>query len=171
MRYKLKRLTEKNLERALEKAEKYRDLNQPDEAESICRDILDVSPTNQGALRTLGLALTDRYPGHWVQLHAEALAAFEKLEDEYQKTYYSGVAWERAGKAQLEQGSGRGAYDAFLYALKLFERAEGMASSGQPDPVLRWNRCVRALTTHPALIAAAQDPRHPDLDLGDAPPG
>src|SRR5262249_42050191 len=144
MRYKLKRLTEKNLDLALQKAEHYRDLNQPDEAESICRDILDVSPTNQGALRTLGLALTDRYPGHWVQLHAEALATFKKLDDEYQQVYYSGVAWERAAKAQLEQGSGRAAYDAFLHALQLFERAEGLASSGQPDPILRWNRCVRA---------------------------
>jgi tetratricopeptide (TPR) repeat protein len=171
MRYELKRLSEKNLNHALEKAEKYRDLNQPEEAESICRDVLEVSPDHQPTLRTLGLALTDRYRSSWMRLHAEALAVFGRLKNDYERVYYTGIAWERCGKAQLEQEAGRGAYDAFHQALKLFERAEGIADSSNPDPILRWNRCVRELTTHPLLLAAAKDPAVRDLDFGDGPPG
>jgi tetratricopeptide (TPR) repeat protein len=171
MRYKLKRLAEQNIEHAWQKADKYRLLNQPEEADSICRDILDVAPTHQGALRTLGLALTDRYPHHWIALHREALEVFGKLESEYERVYYTAIAWERCGKAQLEQGNGRSAYSAFLHALKLYDQAETLVHGGEPDPVLRWNRCVRELTTHPLLLAAAQDPKNPDLDMGDGPPG
>jgi len=50
----LKRLGERNLEAALAKAEQYRALNEPEEAESICRDVLEEAPDNQHALRTLG---------------------------------------------------------------------------------------------------------------------
>ena len=35
---------------ALEKALRYRLLNEPVEAESICRDVLEVDPDNQAAL-------------------------------------------------------------------------------------------------------------------------
>jgi hypothetical protein len=170
MRYKLKKLPDQNLDQAWAKAEKYRDLNQPDEADSICRDILDAAPRHQAALRTLGLALTDQFPGNWRQLHHEALGVFERLESEYERTYFIGIAWERCAKTQLEEGSGRAAYDGFVRALALFERAEALGTPGEPEPILRWNRCVRALATHPLLIAAAAAPSHVDLDLGDGAP-
>jgi hypothetical protein len=170
MKYKLKRLGEQGLDHAWKKAEKYRDLNQPEEAESICRDILDVAPQHQAALRTLGLALTDLYPGHWQKLHAEAMATFARLDSEYERTYYTGIAWERCAKSQLDEGSGRAAYDAFVQALGFFERAGGLASDSEPDPVLRWNRCVRALSTNPLLLAAAAGPHSSDIDFGDGPP-
>ena len=44
---RLKRLGERNLEAALAKAEQYRALNEPEEAESICRDVLDEAPEDQ----------------------------------------------------------------------------------------------------------------------------
>ena len=47
---------------ALAKAERYRLLNEPGEAESICRDILQIEPNNQAALVNLILALTDQIP-------------------------------------------------------------------------------------------------------------
>ena len=46
---------------ALEKATRYRLLNEPLQAESICRDILTVEPENQQALITLLLAVTDQF--------------------------------------------------------------------------------------------------------------
>jgi hypothetical protein len=171
MRLVLKKLAEANLEHACEKAEKYRDLNQPDEAESICRDVLDVSPEHQAALKTLGLALTDQYPGGWRRVHKDALFTFSKLTSEYERVYYTGIAWERCAKAQLEEGGGRAAFDAFHKALELFERAEGLAPRGEPDAILRWNRCVRALTTHPLLLAAADAPAPSHIDYGDDAPG
>ena len=44
---------------ALEKAERYRLLNDPAQAESICLDVLAVEPENQQALVMLLLALSD----------------------------------------------------------------------------------------------------------------
>ena len=44
---------------ALEKAHRYRLLNEPQQAESICEDVLRLQPENQDALATLILALTE----------------------------------------------------------------------------------------------------------------
>lgn len=167
MAYLLKRLAERSVARALEKAERYRDLNQPEEAESICRDILDVVPDDPGALRTLGLALTDRFPGGWAALFDEALAAFARLPTEYERVYFAGVAWERCAKAQLERGEAHNAVVSFEHALALFRRAEGLSADDLPDPVLRWNRCVRMLSTHPALLGAIATPREVGPLFGD----
>jgi hypothetical protein len=46
---------------ALEKAERYRLLNEPKGAESICLDVLAIAPDNQKALTTLLLARTDQF--------------------------------------------------------------------------------------------------------------
>ena len=46
---------------ALAKAERYRLLNEPSEAASICRDGLQVEPDNQDALIMLLLSLTDEF--------------------------------------------------------------------------------------------------------------
>ncbi len=167
MALELKRLTTQNLEAALAKASTYRDLNQPEEADSICRDVLDVDPENLHALQILGLSLTDRFGAGWVGLFEEAISVFERLGTEYDRVYYSGIAWERSAKAHLERGEAHSAVTSFEHALALFERAEKLASGSSPDPVLRYNRCVRLLTTHPLLLAAASDPREDAVHLGD----
>jgi tetratricopeptide (TPR) repeat protein len=162
----LKRLPRANLEAAIARAEHYRDLNQPEEAESICRDVLDVDGTHQAAWAILGLAITDRFPSHEAGLLEEAIAAFEHLEDAYERTYHIGVAWERAAKAHLERQEAHSAVTAFEHALSLFERSEQMRPDS-PDPILRWNRCVRLLSSHPALRAALDEPREHDVRFGD----
>ena len=58
--FELKRLSDEAIPAALEKALRYRLLNKPAEAESICRDVLQIDPENQEALVVLLLALTDR---------------------------------------------------------------------------------------------------------------
>ena len=166
MNYALKRLSHANLEAAIAQAAHYRDLNQPEEAESICRDVLDVEPKNQHALRLLGLAITDQFHGTWVGLFERASEVFALLESEYERTYYSGIAWERSAKAHLERGEGHSALAAFEHALRLFAKAESLRPES-PDPVLRWNRCVRLLETHPVLKAALRAPRAGQVLLGD----
>jgi hypothetical protein len=47
--------------KAVEKAEHYRLLNDPEQAESICLDVLAVAPDHQIALRVLLLAMTDQF--------------------------------------------------------------------------------------------------------------
>jgi tetratricopeptide (TPR) repeat protein len=166
MGFDLKRLPRASLEAAIAKAAHYRDLNQPEEAESICRDVLDVDATHQVALRLLGLALTDRLQTGRVGLFEQAIDAFDKLIDEYERVYHIGVAWERAAKAHLERNEAHSAVTAFEHALALFAKAESMRPDSS-DPVLRWNRCVRLLSTHPSLRAAIHAPREDEVHLGD----
>ena len=59
--FELKRLSADAIPAALEKALRYRLLNDPAEAESICHDVLRIDPENQQALVNLLLALTDRF--------------------------------------------------------------------------------------------------------------
>ena len=57
----LKAISKEAVAAALEKAERYRLLNEPRESESICRDALRTSPGHQHALITLLLSLTDQF--------------------------------------------------------------------------------------------------------------
>jgi hypothetical protein len=60
--FTLKPISPDSVEGALAKAERYRLLNEPHEAESICRDILKIDPANREARISLILALTDEFP-------------------------------------------------------------------------------------------------------------
>jgi tetratricopeptide (TPR) repeat protein len=164
--FELKRLPRTSLDAAIAKAEHYRDLNQPEEAESICRDVLDLDDAHAHAWRLLGLALTDRFLTGPVGLLEQAIEAFERLPDKYDRTYHLGVAWERAAKAHVERNEAHSAVAAFEHALDLFGAAEQLRPD-LPDPILRWNRCVRLLSSHPSLRAALGAPRDADVPLGD----
>src|SRR5215831_12671216 len=99
--FALKALSHEGVESALAKAERYRLLNEPTEAESICLDILEIQPENQQALICYFLALTDRLPAD-SKAFQSALAAASRLSGEYERAYYSGIAWERRAKAAHE---------------------------------------------------------------------
>ena len=157
MPYSLKHLPRGCLDTALTKAEHYRAFKQPEEAESICRDVLEIDGNYPRAWKVLGLAMTDRLASGPAGLLERALEAFDRLPELYERTYHKGVAWERAGKAHTERQEARSAVAAFEHALALFDRAEHLRPD-LPDPVLRWNRCVRFLNEHPALRAAARAP-------------
>jgi tetratricopeptide (TPR) repeat protein len=163
----MKRLGGKNIEAALDKADQYRALNEPDEADSICRDVLAEDPANQRGLRTLGLALTDMFAREWTRHFDEAVAVFERLTSEYEVAYYSGVAWERCAKAQLSHDQAHNAAHSFERALALFAKAEELGPKDAPDPVLRWNRCVRAIALHPEVTAAQEAEHRHEFQHGD----
>jgi tetratricopeptide (TPR) repeat protein len=164
---RLKRLGERNLEAALAKAEQYRALNEPEEAESICRDVIAEAPENQHALRTLGLALTDRFAVEWRGVFDEAVSVFGKLTSPYERVYYTGVAWERCAKAQIAHGQAHNAAHSLEHALECFEEAERVGPKETPDPVIRWNRCVRMIDQHPELVDASAGPRGHEFQHGD----
>ena len=164
---RLKQLGTRNLEAALAKAEQYRALNEPEEAESICRDVLVEAPEDQRALRTLGLALTDRFAVEWRGVFDEAVAIFRKLKSPYEQVYYAGVAWERCAKAQIAQNQAHNAAHSLDKALDCFAEAERIGPKDTPDPVLRWNRCVRMLDHHPELLDASAGPRSHEFQHGD----
>ncbi len=163
--YALKPISHDSLTAALAKAERYRLLNEPAEAESICRDILEIDPENQAALISLTLALTDQIPQ---DSHAfgNALAAAGRMSTAYDRAYYAGIAWERRAKAR-HLGGGHGAdryvYDWIVKAFELFGEAERLRAAGNDDAVLRWNACVRFLERHKELGPRAEDVAEPIL--------
>src|SRR5881275_3586725 len=97
----LKSLHKDAIPAALEKAERYRLLNEPAEAESICLDILAIDPENQQAIVTLLLALTDRFEKGYAVSDTQTKELLSRIKPEYDHTYYTGIVAERRGKAKL----------------------------------------------------------------------
>src|SRR5437660_6535821 len=104
MELKLKMISKDGVEEALSKVTLYRYLNEPEEAESICHDILATDPENQMALRMLGLTITDQFSGQSSDRYADAGTAFQRLNDPYERLYYAGLLCERRAKAQMRAG-------------------------------------------------------------------
>src|SRR5207244_11563891 len=99
----LKRLHKDAIPAALEKAERYRLLNEPGEAESICLDILHVDPENQQAIIMLLLALTDRFEKGYGVSDSQTKELLARLRSQYDCAYYSGIVAERRAKLKLRQ--------------------------------------------------------------------
>src|ERR1044071_2013435 len=97
--FELKPLSKDAIPAALEKAMRYRLLNEPTEAESICRDVLTVEPDHQVALATLLLAITDRFDRGFAVGVPKAREVLAKLRDPYERAYYAGIIAERRAKA------------------------------------------------------------------------
>ena len=154
MDLKLKTISKAGIGEAIAKAELYRYLNEPEEAESICRDVLAADPKNMLGLRTLGLAITDQFTGGAADRYAEVEAIFERLADPYERLYYLGLLYERRVKAQLRGGRAAHTLLPLLEkALHCFAEAEKINPPGNDDAILRWNRCVRLLQSQPDFEA------------------
>lgn len=151
----LKPLGRDSIDGALAKAERYRFLNEPSEAESICLDILDVDPDNQQARVALLLALSDQFVEE-PEAFGRAREALTGLSSEYDRAYFGGLIAERRAKAQLARHAS-GAYDWIMDAMECFERAESLRPAGNDDAVLRWNACVRFLEKHPYLRPGSEE--------------
>jgi tetratricopeptide (TPR) repeat protein len=150
MDVKLKTISKSGIPEAIAKAELYRYLNEPEEAESICRDVLVADPKHALGLRTLGLAITDQFTGGPPDRYAEAETIFQSLADAYERLYYSGLLYERRVKAQLRGGRAPHTLLPLLEkALQCFADAEKIRPPGNDDAILRWNRCVRLLQSQP----------------------
>ncbi|MGC2234584.1 MAG: hypothetical protein WA584_00300 [Pyrinomonadaceae bacterium] len=146
--FELKSLHKEAVPSALEKARHYRLLNEPGAAESICLDILQVEPDNQEALVTLVLAMSDRFAKDYAIGDAQIQDFLSRIADEYERTYYTGIIYERRAKAVLNRnnpGSESTAYEFFRQAMSWFERAEAVRPAGNDDAILRWNGCARII--------------------------
>jgi len=163
MHFELKSISVQSIPEALGKVERYRLLNEPKLAESICLDILAVVPDHQQALISLLLARTDQF-----HLQVPAKAAQEvlaKIKGDYEQAYYAGLIWERVGHARIREGgtgAGASAYHALREAMTDYERAIDVASPGNDDAILRWNTCARVIMQNPEVRPL------PDEDLAQA---
>jgi hypothetical protein len=153
----LKPLKPEAFSAALDKAKRYRLLNEPDEAESICLDILESQPNHQEALITLLLALTDKFPQSGINpAFEQAQNVVDKLDSSYSKSYYNGVIFERRAKYHLKQGgpgAAVAAYDWFIKAMDSFSEALSADDPKNQEAVLRWNSCARILNSRPDIKA------------------
>ena len=157
--FELKPITLDAVPRALEKAERYRLLNEPIDAESICLDILRIDPQNQKALVVMLLAVTDQFEGFAVDA-GRAQSVLGRLQDDYQRAYYAGIIHERRARAHFKKGgpgSGYAAYDGFREAMAFYEKAEALRPPGNDDAILRWNACARILMDQPTIRPAPEE--------------
>lgn len=147
-RHRLKTISAEAIPRALQKAERYRLLDQSWATESICLDILAVEPAHQPALVMYVLSLTDQFRAEPGDLARRARDGVARLTDEYQRHYYSGIIDERLGHAKLAHGAlhaHASAHQLFTAAMAAYEKAERLRQPGNDDALLRWNTCVRTL--------------------------
>ena len=164
----LKTISKSAIPEAVAKAELYRCLNEPEEAESICRDVLVADPNNALGMRTLGLAITDQFIGAPSDRYAEAERIFQGLADPYEREYYLGILHERRVKAQLRTGRQAHTLLPLLErAMQCFANAEKLRPTGNDEAILRWNRCVRLLESQPEFQS---DQEIALFDALDSPP-
>jgi hypothetical protein len=167
-RFNLKPLSKDAVPAALAKAERYRLLNEPGEAESICLDILQVDPQNEDALVIMLLALTDQFPldsSSKTAARANELAA--SLNTPYDRAYYAGIIRERRAKAILQRdrfGAAMVAVEWLREAMGFYERAEAVRPPHNDDSVLRWNACARLLMELPVPDTDVQEPEPLQLE-------
>ena len=158
--FELKSLGPDSIAAALQKVERYRLLNEPAEAESICLDVLRVDPGNQQALVMLLLALTDQFDrGSAVGVN-QAREILPALTSQYERAYYAGIISERRAKALVHQalpGSASVAYDSLREAMMHYERAETMRPPHDDSALLRWNTCARILMRSQHLTPGSEE--------------
>jgi len=150
--FKFKLLSPEAIPAALARIERYRLLNEPKCAESICRDILAIDPGNKQAAIDLVLSLTDQLPVSMDFREAQDTAA--GFEDKYDQAYYSGIVRERRAHATLGRGnpgSGTIAWHLLREAMKFYEAAEKLRPPGNDDAIIRWNTCARVILQHDSV--------------------
>lgn len=155
--FELKTISREAIPKSIEKAERYRLLNEPAEAESICLDILRVDPENQQALIVLLLALTDQFDKRLPESSPRELLA--RLQGDYERAYYAGIICERKARALLNwglPGAEYAAYDWLREAMSWYEKAEAIRPLGNDDTTLRWNACARTIMGH-HLVARPEE--------------
>jgi hypothetical protein len=152
--YELKPLSPSAIPAALAKAERYRLLNEPDQCQSICEDVLRADPDNQAALVMLVLALTDEFGHHHGRSASRAQDTVSRLTSEYDRHYYGGLVAERRARALLDNpGPGaRAAVEWLEDAMQAYERADAVSPPDNDDAKLRWNACARTLNERPELL-------------------
>jgi tetratricopeptide (TPR) repeat protein len=162
MKRELKPLSKGAVGAALDRALRYRLLNEPLLAESICLDILAVEPAHQEALRTMLLALTDQFQRQLGPHHQRAREVLPRLESAYERAYYEGIVWERRAQAyhsMAPPGWGELAYEGLQQAMSCYEKAIELRPADNDEAILRWNTCVRLLERFPEIKPAPRQRR------------
>ena len=154
--FELKPLHHDAVPAALEKANRYRLLNEPGAAESIYLDILAIEPDNQEAIVNIVLSMSDRFVKDYAVGEGRIQDFLAKIEGEYERAYYTGIVYERRAKAVLEKG-GINAFELFEQAMEWFEKAEAIRPRAMTTPYFA-GTAVPALSneTNSSLVSFPQ---------------
>lgn len=154
MTFELKTMGEDSIQKSLDKAHRYRLLNEPLHAESICLDVLAIDPENQQAINILLLALTDQFEKRLSERYRQALTIKDRLKDPYRRVYYDGLICERRAIALYRRGgpgAGYVTYDWLRRAMEFYEEADTLSPPENDDAILRWNTCARIIMRNPEI--------------------
>jgi len=153
------------IESALAKARQYRSLLEPEIAESICLDILNIDANNQQALVIYILALTDQLHHTEKQSQIKQIqTTIARLDSEYERYYYTGIMNERRARFLISQPMSHSfAYDYFIEAIEAYQQAEKMSPDHNDDAILRQNSCVRSIEKE--KLQARQDSEDVLVDM------
>ena len=148
--FQLKRISKESIPSAIEKAERYRLLDEPGLAESICLDILEADPQNTKAVIILLLSITDQFGSTSSGDINRARQLLPKLQNDYEKNYYAGIICEREGIAIFNRNTHAQftVYEWLTEAMEFFEKAEAIRPTGNDDAIMRWNTCARLIMRH-----------------------
>jgi tetratricopeptide (TPR) repeat protein len=163
--FELKPISPEAVPVALAKAERYRLLNEPWQAESICRDVLRIEPEHDLALVMLLLSLTDQF-GKGVTA-PQAREVLARIQGAYEHAYYAGIISERWAESLIRKGApgvGVIAYENLREAMQHYERAEALRPEGNDDAILRWNTCARILMRNNDLRPRGEEAFEPALE-------
>lgn len=148
-----------HLDEALKLAERCRAAREPEQAESVCLDILQRDAAHQPALTLLLLARTDLLEKGLPRGVDRAREVLGRLTSEYDRAYYGGLICERQAHYLLSQRGKRTgfvAYDWFRFAMEQYEEAERLDPE-RPEPILRYNGCQRTLDRNPHCQPSPDD--------------
>ena len=167
MDLKLKTISKESIPEAISKAEIYRNLNEPEESESICHDILAVDPDNQRAITRF-----------WGWLDHRRI--YGNTDRPLRRSRKSLCPAHRSLRARIPSrpsgGTPRQGSDAQRPSSALRVRhvpqghetfrggRENPASSNNDDAMLRWRRCARLLDKMPAEFPTEHQPTFEDDD-------
>ncbi|MGK2864744.1 MAG: hypothetical protein ACSLE0_22630 [Chitinophagaceae bacterium] len=148
--FQIKPISRESIPAALEKAERYRLLDEPGLAESICLDILETDPQHARAIIVLLLSITDQFNSSSSGDVNRARQLLPRLQSDYEKYYFAGIICEREGMAILNRMKGGqfAVYEWLEEAMEFFEKAEAIRPAGNDDSILRWNTCARLIMRH-----------------------
>ena len=94
------------------------------------------------------LALSEQFETSLYPPYEKAVALLPRLKDEYSRTFYEGIIYERRAKAHMKRhglGTGRMAYGWFQKAMDCYGKAIELSPSRNDDAALRWNTCARII--------------------------
>ncbi|MGQ0647351.1 MAG: hypothetical protein ACT4P7_07245 [Gemmatimonadaceae bacterium] len=163
----IKPITAAGVAAALQKAHRYRVLNDSIAAESICLDVLAIDEDNTDAIVMHVLAITDQFATGRAEDLKRAGVAVARLRDPYRNAYYNGIICERWAKSILLRAIPRADEMAFEWvdkALGWYEKAETLRVPGNDEAILRWNTCVRMLQRDPNLRPREAEAYEPSFE-------